>query len=83
MRSSRRSVQRSADLIRVRAQLINVADGLDLWSEACDEEVDDIIAVQRDLALRIAASMQASLSAVERERVAERRTVTRKRTICT
>jgi eukaryotic-like serine/threonine-protein kinase len=69
------SVQRSGDRIRVRAQLINVEDGLHLWSEAYDREVDDIFAVQRDLALRIAASMQAGLSAVERERVGERRTV--------
>lgn len=69
------SVQRSGDRIRVRAQLINVADGTHVWSEAYDREVDDILAVQRDLALRIAASMQASLSARERERVTERRTV--------
>jgi TolB-like protein/Tfp pilus assembly protein PilF len=69
------SVQRVGDRIRVRAQLINVADGLHLWSEVYDQEVDDIFAVQRDLALRIAESMQAGLSSVERERVTERRTV--------
>jgi serine/threonine-protein kinase len=69
------SVQRSGDRIRVRAQLINVADGLHLWSEAYDREVDDIFAVQRDLALRITASMQAGLNSFDRERVAQRRTV--------
>jgi serine/threonine-protein kinase len=69
------SVQRSGDRIRVRAQLINVVDGLNLWSEAYDREVDDIFAVQQDLASRIATSMQAGLSTPEREQVEERRTV--------
>src|SRR5262249_24695548 len=66
------SVQRSGDRIRVRAHLINVADGLDFWSEAYDREVSDIFAVQRDLALRIAGSMQARLSAFERAHVGDR-----------
>jgi eukaryotic-like serine/threonine-protein kinase len=68
------SVQRVGDRIRVRAQLINVSDGLNLWSEAYDRDVSDIFALQRDLSLRIASSLQAGLSPAERDRVAERPT---------
>ena len=68
------SVQKSGDRIRVRAQLINVADGLHLWSESYDSETTDIFALQRDLALRIAAALEAGLSPTERERVVRRST---------
>lgn len=68
------SVQKSGDRIRVRAQLINVADGLHLWSESYDSETTDIFALQRDLALRIAAALEAGLSPAERERVVRRAT---------
>jgi serine/threonine-protein kinase len=69
------SVQRVGDRIRVHAQLIDVADGFHLWSEAYDRDVTDMFAVQRDLALRIASALQASLSPAERQLVTERRTV--------
>jgi len=68
------SVQKSGDRIRVRAQLINVADGLHLWAETYDSETTDIFALQRDLALRIATALEAGLSPAERERVVRRST---------
>lgn len=70
------SVQRAGDHIRVRAQLINVVDGLHLWSEAYDSEVTDIFAVQRDLALRIANALEAGLSPAEQAHIGERPHVT-------
>jgi eukaryotic-like serine/threonine-protein kinase len=68
------SVQTAGDRIRVRAQLINVSDGLHLWSEMYDRDVADIFTVQRDLALLIAAALEAGLTQAERERVAQRPT---------
>jgi TolB-like protein len=68
------SVQQVGDRIRVRAQLINVADGLHLWSEAYDREAADMFTVQRDLALRIASALEAELSPAERDRVTARHT---------
>jgi tetratricopeptide (TPR) repeat protein len=44
--------------IRVTAQLINTADGFHLWSETYDRSIDDIIAVQEDIARRIAERLQ-------------------------
>jgi TolB-like protein/Flp pilus assembly protein TadD len=68
------SVQKVDDRIRVRAQLINVADGLHLWSETYDREVSDMFAIQRDLALRIAVALEAGLSPAERQRLVRRPT---------
>jgi TolB-like protein/Tfp pilus assembly protein PilF len=69
------SVQRVGDRMRVRAQLINVPDGLRLWSEAYDREVTDVFAIQSDLSLRIASSLQAGLSPSEKQAVGDRHTV--------
>jgi len=38
----------------VTAQLINAKDGLHLWAETYDRSVDDILAVQEDIANKIA-----------------------------
>lgn len=68
------SVQKVEDNIRVRAQLINVADGLHLWSETYDYRLTDILALQRDLALRITAALETELSAADRRRLADHST---------
>jgi serine/threonine-protein kinase len=52
------SVRKVGRQIRVTAQLINVADGFHLWSETYDRSVDDIFAVQEDIARRIAERLQ-------------------------
>jgi TolB-like protein/tetratricopeptide (TPR) repeat protein len=52
------SLRKVGDQIRVSAQLINVADGFHLWSETYDRPVGDIIAVQEEIAGRIAERLQ-------------------------
>src|SRR5439155_7705171 len=52
------SVRKAGKQIRVTAQLINVADGFHLWSETYDRSVDDIFAVQEEIARRIAERLQ-------------------------
>ena len=44
------SVRRVGDRVRITAQLIDVADGYHLWSEAFDRELGDILMVQREIA---------------------------------
>ncbi len=56
------SVRRAGDRIRVSAQLISVSDGLNLWSDSYDRELDDVFAVQEDVAQAIAAALQVQLS---------------------
>ena len=55
------SVRRTADRLRVTAQLIRASDGFHLWSENYDRNAEDIIEVQEDLALKIANAMQTTM----------------------
>jgi serine/threonine-protein kinase len=57
------SVRQSADRLRVTAQLINVSDGYHLWSERWDREMDDVFAVQDEIAAAIADRLETSLAA--------------------
>jgi TolB-like protein/tetratricopeptide (TPR) repeat protein len=55
------SVRKAGKRVRVTAQLINAADGYHLWSETYDRELDDIFAVQDDIAQAVLKELQASL----------------------
>ncbi len=55
------SVRRSATHVRVTAQLINVADGYHLWSEAFDRKLEDIFKIQEEISRAIAEHMVADL----------------------
>ncbi|HYR32166.1 MAG TPA: protein kinase [Gemmatimonadales bacterium] len=56
------SVRRSGNRLRVSAQLINVKDGYQLWSESYDRDVADIFAVQEDVARSIVAALRLRLA---------------------
>ena len=47
------SVRRSGNRIRITAELINAADGFNLWSETYEREMKDVFAVQDDITRRI------------------------------
>jgi TolB-like protein len=55
------SVRRAGDRIRVTAQLIRAGDGFHVWSQNYDRDADDIIAIQEDLAVAIAAALQSTM----------------------
>ncbi|PYX74863.1 MAG: protein kinase [Acidobacteria bacterium] len=55
------SVRKSANRIRVTAQLINVADGYHLWSDRYDREIKDIFALQDEIAEQIVARLKLQL----------------------
>jgi len=55
------SVRRSGKRVRITAQLINVADGYHLWSERYDREIEDVFAVQDEIAIAIASRMKTTL----------------------
>jgi len=55
------SVRRVGKRIRVTAQLVNVADGFQLWSERYDREVEDIFAIQDEISQTIAATLTEQL----------------------
>jgi len=68
------SVQRSADRVRITVQLINTEDGYHLWSETYDRNLDDIFAVQDEIAKAIADALQVTLGTAEQEAIAARGT---------
>ncbi|MCH9696178.1 MAG: hypothetical protein K0U72_16810 [Gammaproteobacteria bacterium] len=58
------SVRKSGDQIRVTAQLIKVADDSHVWSETYDRTLDDIFAIQDDIAACILATLKLKLGVV-------------------
>jgi eukaryotic-like serine/threonine-protein kinase len=56
------SVRRSGNRIRVTAQLINANDGYHLWSQRYDREMEDVFAVQDEIAAAIAMALRIKLS---------------------
>lgn len=63
------SVRRAGDRVRIVAQLINAETDQHLWTETYDRQIADIFAIQTEVALRIAAALEAELTADERTRV--------------
>jgi TolB-like protein/Tfp pilus assembly protein PilF len=56
------SVRRSGKRLRVRAQMVNVADGYHLWSERYDREVTDIFAIQDEITAAIIQTLEPALA---------------------
>ncbi|HEX5760494.1 MAG TPA: protein kinase [Thermoanaerobaculia bacterium] len=55
------SVRKSGDTMRITAQLLKAEDGFHLWSETYDRKLDDIFAVQDDIAQAVAAALKVTL----------------------
>ena len=63
------SVRRMGNKIRVSAQLINVANGLQLWSERYDREIEDVFAIQDEIAQNIVRALRVVLSEDEKRAI--------------
>lgn len=55
------SVRKAGSRVRITAQLINVADGFHMWSETYDRVLDDIFAVQDDIAHSVSTALHVTL----------------------
>jgi TolB-like protein/Tfp pilus assembly protein PilF len=55
------SVRKSGSRVRITAQLVNASDGFHIWSETYDRELDDIFAVQDDIARSVAEGLKVTL----------------------
>jgi TolB-like protein/Flp pilus assembly protein TadD len=55
------SVRKAGDTVRVTVQLINVEDGFHLWSDTYDRELDDIFAIQDDIAGHVVDALTEAL----------------------
>src|SRR5215471_14122530 len=56
------SVRKAGNRIRVTAELINAADGYHIWSQRYDRQLEDVFAVQDEMAGAIAAALRVKLS---------------------
>jgi len=55
------SVRKFGKQIRITAQLIQVEDGFHLWSESYDRELDNVFAIQDEIATAILKQLKAAL----------------------
>jgi len=58
-------VRKAGNRLRITAQLVNVADGYQLWSERYDRELQDVFAVQEEIAHAVANALQLTLTPTE------------------
>jgi TolB-like protein/Tfp pilus assembly protein PilF len=63
------SVQRAANRVRVTAQLIDARTDTHLWVDHYDRPLDDVFAIQSDIAKAIATQLQAKLSPAEKSAI--------------
>jgi len=55
------SVQKSGNRVRITAQLVRANDGFHVWSQNYDRDLDDIFAIQDEIAKDVAGALDASL----------------------
>ncbi|MHC4138133.1 MAG: tetratricopeptide repeat protein, partial [Planctomycetota bacterium] len=63
------SVRKAGTRLRITAQLVNVGDGYHLWSERYDREMEDVFAIQDEIARAIADRLQVTLAVGAGERL--------------
>ena len=68
------SLRRAGNRLRINAQLIDAATDFPLWSERYDREMQDVFAVQDEIASKIAAALRITLSPQEQEALAAKPT---------
>ena len=68
------TVRKMGNRLRVTAQLVNVADGYQLWSERYDREMEDIFAIQDDISGAIVTALRVILSEDEKKAMGQART---------
>jgi len=63
------SVQRTGNRVRVNAQLVDARNDAHLWAQTYDRDLDDVFAIQSEIANAIADQLQAKLSPAEKNAI--------------
>ena len=63
------SVRKAGSKLRVTAQLVSVSDGYHLWSERFDRELEDVFAIQDEIAASIVRALRVVLSEQEKRAI--------------
>jgi serine/threonine protein kinase/Flp pilus assembly protein TadD len=69
------SVRRMGNRLRITAQLVNVADGYQLWSDRYDREMEDVFAIQDEISSAIVKALRVILSDEEKKAIEKPRSV--------
>jgi adenylate cyclase len=59
------SVRKAGDRVRITAQLVSAGDGYHLWSESYDRQLEDVFAIQSDIAQRLVHALRGALTPSE------------------
>jgi TolB-like protein/Flp pilus assembly protein TadD/predicted Ser/Thr protein kinase len=68
------SARRSGDRIHLNAQLIDTRTDTHVWAEQYDRDLNDLFAIQSEIAEKVAAALKAKLAPEEKARLAARPT---------
>ncbi len=69
------SVRKAGNKLRVSAQLTKVEDGYQLWADRYDRELEDVFAIQEDIARCIVTALEIELNAYENLALQRTRTI--------
>ena len=59
------SVRKDGSRVRITAQLVDCSDGYHRWSESFDRELDDVFALQTEIARKLVAALRLTLTPQE------------------
>jgi serine/threonine protein kinase/Flp pilus assembly protein TadD len=68
------SVRKSGNRLRIAAQLSNVADGFQLWSETYNRQLEDVFAIQDEIAESISKALRVLLTEKDQQALGRRAT---------
>jgi TolB-like protein/predicted Zn-dependent protease len=68
------SVRREGQRVRINVQLIDASNDKHLWAQVYDRELNDVFAIQSELAQKIASALKATLSPDEQDRIKKKPT---------
>ena len=68
------SVQVSGDRLRINTQLVDTRTDTEVWAEHYDRKMEDVFAVESELAQTIVAQLKATLSSYEKNAIAKQPT---------
>ena len=68
------NLRQAANLARINVQLLRVADGTQIWADNYDRDLNDVFAIQADLALQIASALKATVLPMEASGIRQRPT---------
>lgn len=63
------SVRKEGNRVRISAQLINGSEGFNAWSKSYDRNLDDVFAIQREIAFAVVNELKIELSVSSQNRI--------------